>query len=88
MFREPELSINLGFVNELRPIAESAEKTVAHLAIAWILRRPEITGAIVGARRPEQFEETVQAAGWILGVPQLEEIHRLLEERRDRLRNL
>ena len=33
-------------------------KTPAQLAIAWVLRRPEVTSAIVGTRRPEQIEET------------------------------
>ncbi|RMH79048.1 MAG: hypothetical protein D6681_19510, partial [Calditrichaeota bacterium] len=39
-------------------------KTVAQLAIAWVLMHPAITGAIVGARRPDQIEQNVGGAGW------------------------
>jgi aryl-alcohol dehydrogenase-like predicted oxidoreductase len=36
---------------------------MAQLALAWILRRPEITSCIIGASKPKQVEENVQAAG-------------------------
>jgi hypothetical protein len=39
-FREPQLSANLAFVEKLHPIAERNGRTVAQLAIAWVLRRP------------------------------------------------
>lgn len=87
MFREPELSVNLRFTDRLRPIAEEAGRTVAQLVVAWVLRRPEITGAIVGARKPEQFKETVQAVKWKLNETQLGRIQRLLDERREELRD-
>ena len=80
-FQEPLLSANLTFVDKLRPIAERNGKTLAQLAIAWVLRRPEVTSAIVGARRPAQIEETVQAGDWELSSEDIAEIDKLLAER-------
>jgi aryl-alcohol dehydrogenase-like predicted oxidoreductase len=53
---------NLDRVDRLRPIARDAGLTLGQLAIAWVLRRPEIASAIVGASRLEQVEENVAAA--------------------------
>lgn len=61
-FVEPELSANLTLVEWLRKISDRNGRTVAQLAIAWTLRRPEVTATIVGARRPPQIEETAAAA--------------------------
>jgi aryl-alcohol dehydrogenase-like predicted oxidoreductase len=80
-FMEPELSANLTLIEGLRPIAERNGKTLAQLAIAWVLRRPEVTAAIVGARDPDQIEETVVAGEWRLTADDLAEIDSLLEER-------
>lgn len=52
-------------------------KRVAQLAIAWTLRRPEVTAAIVGARRPDQVDQLVAAGDWQLPenvVSQIEEL--------------
>jgi aryl-alcohol dehydrogenase-like predicted oxidoreductase len=49
-------------VNRLRPIAAELGITVGQLALAWILRRPEVTSAIVGATKPSHVEENVAAA--------------------------
>jgi len=39
---------------------------VTQLAIAWVLRRPEVTAAIVDAWHPIQIEETVATGDWVL----------------------
>lgn len=80
-FRDPELSANLALVEGLRPIAERAGKTVAQLALAWVLRRPEVTAAIVGARQPSQIEETVAASDWDLSAEEVAAIDALLAAR-------
>ncbi|TWT58426.1 General stress protein 69 [Thalassoglobus neptunius] len=49
------------FLDELRPLAESAGITMAQLAIAWTIQRPGITAALCGAKRPEQIRDTAQA---------------------------
>lgn len=70
-FQEPQLSAHLELVESLREIAADCGKTVAQLAIAWVLRRPELTAAIVGARRPEQIEQTIAGGDWQLDSSQL-----------------
>ena len=62
MFNEPELSRNLSLRDALRPIAARHEATVAAVAVAWVTRWPGVSGAIVGARSPEQVD------GWIGGA--------------------
>ena len=60
-FTQPQLDKHLATVESLRPIAEELGITLSQLALAWILRRPEMTAAIAGARRPDQITETVKA---------------------------
>ncbi len=80
-FKEPELSRNLALVEGLSDIAARRGRSAAELAIAWVLRRPEVTAAIVGGRRPEQVEETAAAADWDLDPEETAEVGRLLSER-------
>ncbi len=83
-FQEPALSANLELVENLRSIAEKSSRTVAQLAIAWVLRRPEVTAAIVGTRCPSQIEETVVAGEWVLSKEDIAAIELLLDKRRSR----
>jgi 1-deoxyxylulose-5-phosphate synthase len=53
----------LDAVQRLRPIADAAGLTMSQLALAWVLRSPYVTSAIVGASRPEQVRENAAAAG-------------------------
>jgi aryl-alcohol dehydrogenase-like predicted oxidoreductase len=80
-FLLPELDANLDLVDDLKHIAEEMGHTMAQLAIAWALRRPEVTAAIVGGRRPEQIEETASAGDWTLDHGLVERIDALIEER-------
>jgi aryl-alcohol dehydrogenase-like predicted oxidoreductase len=50
-------------VAQLKPIATELGLTMAQMALAWVLRRSEITSAIIGASRPEQIADNVHAAG-------------------------
>ena len=50
-------------VDRLRPIADGAGLSMAELALAWVLRRPELASAIVGASRPEQVHANAKASG-------------------------
>jgi aryl-alcohol dehydrogenase-like predicted oxidoreductase len=79
-FKEPIFSKTLELVERLRPLAQRHERTPAQLAVSWVLRRPEITSAIVGARRPSQVEETAQAANWELSTADIDEIESILQE--------
>lgn len=80
-FQPPRLAANIELAAGLRELAESHGKSAAQLAIAWVLRRPEMTAAIVGARKPSQIEETVAAAGWELSAADLTAIDELLKRR-------
>jgi aryl-alcohol dehydrogenase-like predicted oxidoreductase len=60
----------LARVERLRPIAAELKLTLAQLALAWVLRRPEVTSAIIGATRPAQVAENAAASGVTL-APEL-----------------
>jgi aryl-alcohol dehydrogenase-like predicted oxidoreductase len=79
-FTEPALSRNLAFVEKLRPIAARNHRSVSELSIAWVLRRPEVTAAIVGGRRPAQVDDVVAAADWELSSSDIAEIDTCLAE--------
>lgn len=50
-------------VQQLKPIADEVDLTMAQLAVAWVLQNPNVAAALVGASRPEQVKENVRAAG-------------------------
>ena len=58
-------------VDRLRPVAEGAGLSLTELALAWVLRRPEVASAIVGASRPEQVRANAKASGIELGAETL-----------------
>jgi len=68
-FMQPEV---LERVEKLKPIAQDLGVPLATLAVAWVLANPNVSAAIVGASRPEQLDDTVKAAGLVLGRETLE----------------
>jgi aryl-alcohol dehydrogenase-like predicted oxidoreductase len=52
----------LAGAQRLQPIARELGLTMAQLALAWVLRRPEVSSAIIGASRPEQVVENAKAS--------------------------
>jgi len=69
----------LAAVQRLKPIAAELGLSMAQLALAWVLRRPEVTSAIIGATRPEQVEENCKASGVSLPPDVLRRIEDVLE---------
>jgi aryl-alcohol dehydrogenase-like predicted oxidoreductase len=67
-------------VDRLRPVAEAAGLSMAELALAWVLRRPELASAIVGATRPEQVHANAKASGIQLTPDTLEAIEEALDD--------
>ncbi|MCZ2819875.1 aldo/keto reductase family protein [Modestobacter sp. VKM Ac-2977] len=65
-------------VRELRPIADELGLSMAQLAIAWVLQNRNVAAAIIGASRPEQVHDNVQAAGVQLPAEVLTRIDRVL----------
>ena len=72
--REPELSRNLALRDALRPIAARHGTTVSAVAVAWTLAWPGVSGAIVGARKPEQVDGWLPAGSLVLSGADLDEI--------------
>jgi aryl-alcohol dehydrogenase-like predicted oxidoreductase len=77
-FREPNLTHNLNLVEKLRAIGGRHGRSPAEVAIAWVLRLPAVTAAIVGARRPSQIDGFIGAAEFRLNHAELEEIDQAL----------
>lgn len=65
-------------VEQLGKIAAELDIKVGQLALAWILRQPNVASALVGASRPEQVAENVQASGVELSADVLEQIEQIL----------
>ena len=81
-FQEPELSRNLALAEKLNEIGFMHNVSAGIVAIAWTLRQPAVTAAIVGARSPEQVESMLPAAEFRLSDKELAEIDEFLEENR------
>lgn len=77
-YREPLLSGHLLLVELLKAIGSRHGKSAGEVAIAWVLRHPAVTGAIVGSRRPGQLKELVGAAEWCLTAGEINEIDSFL----------
>jgi aryl-alcohol dehydrogenase-like predicted oxidoreductase len=61
-------------VAQLKPIAADLGLTMAQMGLAWVLRRPEVASAIIGASRPEQIADNVKAIGVTLPEEAIERI--------------
>jgi aryl-alcohol dehydrogenase-like predicted oxidoreductase len=73
-FQEPRLSRNLKLVERLREIGNRHRRTPGEVAIAWTLKNPAVTGAIVGFRNPEQASGISGAADFVLSPNEMAEI--------------
>ncbi len=61
-------------LERLEPLAAQSGKPVGDLAIAWLLSRPVVSSVIAGAVTPEQVEEHVRAAEWVLSPDETREL--------------
>jgi aryl-alcohol dehydrogenase-like predicted oxidoreductase len=73
-FKEPKLSKNLELVEKLREIGAHHGRSPGEVAIAWTLRLPRVTGAIVGARSAKQAEGVMHAGELRLSAQEIAEI--------------
>ncbi|HVL11798.1 MAG TPA: aldo/keto reductase [Gemmata sp.] len=78
-YREPLLTRNLNLVELLGQIGARHGKKPGEVAVAWTLRHPAVTAAIVGARRPGQLKELLGAAEWRLTPAEVDEIDTFLK---------
>ncbi|MCU6713100.1 aldo/keto reductase family protein [Paenibacillus sp. J5C_2022] len=63
---------------QLSGVAAELDISLAQLALAWILRQPNVSSALIGASRPEQVDENVKASGIALGEETLAQIERII----------
>ena len=73
-FKEPRLLKNIEFVERLRKVGARLGRSPGEVAIAWVLRHPAITGAIVGARNARQAEGVMRAGELKLTAEEIAEI--------------
>jgi aryl-alcohol dehydrogenase-like predicted oxidoreductase len=79
-FQEPRLSRNLKLVELLKQIGQAHGRSPGEVAIAWTLRHPVVTGAIVGGRNAKQVEGIIGAAQFRLSEDELHQINQFLNE--------
>lgn len=58
----------------LDAVAEETEKTVAQVALNWLLQRPTVSNIVIGARNEEQLKQNLDAVGWNLTVDQVKKL--------------
>jgi len=73
-FKEPKLSENLKAVDRLRAVGARHGRSPGETAIAWTLRHPAVTGAIVGARNAKQVDGIIGAMEFRLSPQEIEEV--------------
>ncbi|MGN7167387.1 aldo/keto reductase [Paenibacillus cellulositrophicus] len=67
-------------IDVLEDIAKNRESTVARIALAWVLNQPAVTSVVVGAKRPDQLQDNLEASGIVLTddeLARLDEVSRL-----------
>ena len=80
LFTEEVFARNVAAVDELKPIAARHGKTVAHLALRWVLSNPVVSVALVGFRRPVEVEEGAASLDWSLDQETLDEINAVFDK--------
>jgi aryl-alcohol dehydrogenase-like predicted oxidoreductase len=81
-FQSPALERNLGLRDALKPIARRHQTSVSAVAIAWVLAWPGVTGAIVGARSPQQVDGWLPAATLRLTAQDVDDVARAIQSAR------
>jgi aryl-alcohol dehydrogenase-like predicted oxidoreductase len=80
VFQGESFARNLAVVERLKEVARQQGITVAQLAVAWVLTNPAVDVAIVGARHPQQLDETVKAADVHLIPQTMGQVERIMRD--------
>lgn len=79
----PEAVINeevfYNIIDTLYEVAEETGRTVAQVAINWVLQRPTVSSIIIGARNEEQLRQNLEAVGWNLTTDQIKKLDQASE---------
>lgn len=78
LFQEPKFSRHLRLVEVLKGVGRQHGRTPGEVAVAWVLRHPAVTAAIVGARKAGQLKELVGAAELRLSAEDVQRIEAFL----------
>lgn len=74
----PEMAVNdeifYNTIDALNEVAEEIGKTIAQVAINWLLQRPTVSSVIIGARTEEQLKQNLDAIGWNLSIEQIQKL--------------
>lgn len=74
----PDMAVNeevlYNIIDALQEVAAETEKSVAQVAINWLLQRPSVSNVIIGARNEEQLQENLGAVGWNLTADQIKKL--------------
>src|SRR5206468_3326109 len=73
-FQEPQLTRNLALADLMKSIGERHGRSPGEVAIAWVLRNPAVTAAIVGLRSAEQVLGVIGALEFRLSADEIAEI--------------
>ncbi|NOV01427.1 aldo/keto reductase family protein [Paenibacillus planticolens] len=79
-FRKGLTEENIAKVNQLEALAADLNISIGNLALAWILRQPNVASALVGASRPEQVEDNAKASDIVLSAEVLERIEAIMNK--------
>ena len=74
LFQEPKLTENLALADRFKSVGARHGRTAAEAALAWALRKPEVTGAIVGARNASQVDGLIHGGDLKLSPEEITEI--------------
>lgn len=80
-FTGNNLNATLDMLEQIRPIAEACNKSLAQTVINWTANQAGITAALCGATRPEHVAQNVEAVGWHLSGTQMQTIDALAKAR-------
>ncbi|MCJ7447357.1 MAG: aldo/keto reductase [Bacteroidales bacterium] len=79
-YKEPNLSNILQFLDDIRPLAENHNATLAQVVLNWTMQQPGITCALAGARNPAQVLENIGAVSFRLTDEEIKRIYTLLSD--------
>jgi aryl-alcohol dehydrogenase-like predicted oxidoreductase len=69
----------MDIIDQFRPLAASYQRTLAHLAINWMLNRPGVSTALIGMLQPWQVDENLSSTGWNISPDDLQKIDQIIE---------
>lgn len=67
-------------IDVLDEVAAETEKTVAQVALNWLLQRPTVSNIVIGARNEEQLKQNLGAVGWNLTLEQVKRLDAVSEK--------